>query len=159
MQCTSPSLSICYRRKKESYKHRCTLTCASSLHSLHFFTTPSRFCLFLPPSATLHPSLDNKIPVAAPIPELAPEMHNRMTGFTISPKYLDLNSPNLPVSNYVWTVLGELVVWPTLPQTRNLQPNSPYWTTQFNWLCNVYWKEKFAFDRFCWLMHQSNAPE
>ena len=92
---------ICYRRKKESSKYRCTLTCASSLHSLHFFTTPSRFCLFLPPNATLHPSLDNKIPVAAPIPELAPEMHNRMTGFTISPKYLDLNPPNLPVSNII----------------------------------------------------------
>ena len=47
-------------------------TRASSLVSLHLLATSVRLFLSLPASATLQPSLDKRIPVAAPIPELPP---------------------------------------------------------------------------------------
>ena len=49
------------------------VTWASALISLHLATTLSSSSLFLPPKATLHPSLDNKRTVPLPIPELPPE--------------------------------------------------------------------------------------
>ena len=51
------------------------ITWASLLASLHLAATLSSSVLFLPPKATLQPSLDNKRTAPRPIPELPPKTY------------------------------------------------------------------------------------
>ena len=48
-------------------------SCFVSPNSLHWSTTSSSLCRFLPVSTSLDPYLAKSLAVAAPIPELAPE--------------------------------------------------------------------------------------
>ena len=66
------------------------ITWASLLASLHLAATLSSSVLFLPPKATLQPSLDNKRTAPRPIPELPPE-----TYFLVSSM----------VKTYVWKLI------------------------------------------------------